>query len=324
MADIVINVNRALQDKLVQTYKDFAAYTEQLVKDLVKEEGALTCREAINYSPPLDGGDGNKGSGGGKGDKKIAERWGNYAVENDIRLLVSDDSKSLATAVSASSNARQKFNKWKSGKAPNVSGIIKKIWEDQDNERAFRKAQNLFGRWAGQRINLIQSETELKLRHERIRANYKGRIRKNGGRSPMGGVKGEAPAYADKKLIAAYIKKRQLRVGFMKAGWVDAINKIGRPNINGMPKTFGLRKLPDWITRHKAGHGAVGLNTYKGAGTNNVMMTVRNDLGNIFGVGYLAGTKTYVMAVRAGKMTKRLNHFMRAAINKANNNQSPK
>jgi hypothetical protein len=318
MADIVINVNRALQDKLVQTYGNFAAYTKQLMEDLVKEEGALTCREAINYSPSLDG------KSGGKGDKKVAERWGNYAVENDIKLVVAEDSRSLAAAVSAGSSARQKFNKWKSGKAPNASGIIKKLWEDQDNERAFKKAQNLFGRWAGQNVNVLSTEGELQARHNRIRKNYKGRIRKNGGRSPTGGVKGEAPAYADRKLIAAYIKKRQLKVGFMKAGWVDAINKISRPFINGIPKTFGLRKLPTWVTRHKVGHGSVGLNVYQGAGTNNVMMTVRNDLANIFGVGYLAGTKTYVMSVRAGKMTKRLNHFMRAAIAKVNRNQSPK
>lgn len=317
MADIEIIFNRSLQDKLVNTYKNFAAYTKQLTEDLVKEEGALTCREAINYSPSLDG------VSGGRGDKKVAENWGNWAVANDIGLIVSEDSKSLATAMRSGSSARQKFYKWKSGKPPNVSGIIKKLWEDQDNERAFKKAQNLFGRWAGQRINLIQSETELKLRHERIRANYKGRIRKNGGRSPTGGVNGEAPAYADKKLIAAYIKKRQLRVGFMKAGWVDAINKVPKPMINGIPKTFGLRKLPTWVTRHKVGHGAVGLSVYKGAGTNNAMMVVRNDLANIFGVGYLAGTKTYVLAVRIGKMTRRLKHFMRIAINKANNNQSP-
>lgn len=317
MADVEIIVNKALQDRLIKVYQDFGAYTQQLCEDLVKEEGALTCREAINYSPPLDG------KSGGKGDKKIAQRWGNWAVENDIRLVVSDDSRSLAAAV-AGSNARQKFNKWKSGYPPNVSGIVKKIWDDQDNERAFKKAQNLFGRWAGQRLNLIASETELKLRHERIRANYKGRIRKNGGHDVIrGGVKGEAPAYADRKMIEAYIKKRQERVGFMKAGWVDAIHKIGRPKINDVPKNFGLRKLPDWVTRHKSGHGGVGLNTYKGAGVNNVMMTVRNDLGNIFGVGYLAGTKTYVMAVRAGKMTKRMNHLMRAAIDKANRNQPP-
>jgi hypothetical protein len=317
MADVEIIVDRTLVDRLKKVYGDFADYTQQLTKDLVKEEGALTCREAINYSPPLDG------KAGGKGDKKIAERWGNYAVENDIKAVVSDDSKSLATAVSSGSNARQKFNKWRSGKSPAVSGIIKKIWEDQNAERAFKKAQNLFGRWAGQRLNLIQNETELKLRHERIRANYKGRIRKNGAVSPLGGIKGETPAYADRKLIESYIKKRQLKVGYMKAGWVDAINKIGKPKVNGVEKTFGLRKLPTWITRHKVGHGGVGLNVYEGAGTNNVIMKVRNDLANIFGVGYLAGTKTYVMAVRAGKMTKRMNHFMRAAIKKANNNQSP-
>lgn len=317
MADIVINVNRALQDKLVQTYGAFADYTKQLTIDLIKEEGALTCREAIKFSPPLDG------EAGGKGDKKEALRWGNFAVLNDINLVVAEDSKSLATVINAGSNARQKFNKWKSGKAPNASGLVKKIWEDQDNERAFRKAQNLFGRWAGQRATLISNESELQIRHNRIRAKYKGRIRKNGGRNPMGGVKGEAPAFADKKLIDAYIKKRQLRVGFMKAGWLDAINKIGKPKINGVEKSFGIRKLPTWITRHKSGHGGVGLNIYEGAGANNVMMTVRNDLANIFGVGYLAGTKTFVMAARAGKMTKRLNHFMRAAIAKANKNQPP-
>jgi hypothetical protein len=170
---------------------------------------------------------------------------------------------------------------------------------------------------------MINNLNDLKVRHERIRANYRGRIRRNGGRSPNGGVKGEAPAYADQKLIAAYIKKRQEKVGFMKAGWVDTINKIGRPIINGIPKTFGLRKLPTWITRHKTGSGAVGLTIYQGAGSNNVEMVVRNDLGNIFGVAYLAGTETYVLSVRAGKMTKRLNYFMRAAIAKANKNQSP-
>lgn len=315
MAEVEIIVNQSLTDKLAQVYKDFAQYTKQLTIDLVKEEGAFTCREAINYSPPLDG------KAGGKGDKKVAERWGNYAVENDIKLVVTDDSRSLEVAVSSPTNARQKFNKWKSGKAPNVAGVIKAIWDDADQDRAFKRAKSLFGN--SPRMNLINNINELKARHERIRANYRGRIRRNGGRSPNGGVKGEAPAYADQKLIAAYIKKRQERVGFMKAGWVDTINKIGRPIINGMPKTFGLRKLPAWITRHKTGSGAVGLTVYQGAGSNNVEMVVRNDLGNIFGVAYLAGTETYVLSVRAGKMTKRLNHFMRAAIAKANRNQSP-
>ena len=320
MADIKITVNRELQRKLIQTYQDFGAYTQQLTKDLVKEEGALTCREAINYSPPLDGGNGNQGSGGGKGDKKIAEKWGNFAVLNDINLVVTEDSKSLASAINSKRNARQKFEKWRAGKPPKTSGVIHKIWMDKNADRAFSRAEKLFKNWAGRRVNVIENDSALEARHNRIRKLYRGRIRKNLGKNGLP----EPAAFADLALIKSYTKRRQKRVGWMKAGWVTAINKIGRPQINGMPKTFGLRKMPTWITRHKAGHGAVGLNTYKGAGTNNVLMTVRNDLANIFGVGYLAGTKTYVMAVRAGKMTKRLKHFMRIAIEKANKNQSPK
>lgn len=320
MADIKIIVNRALQEKLLKAYQDFGAYTKQLTKDLVKEEGALTCREAINYSPPLDGGNGNRGDGGGKGDKKIAERWGNYAVLNDIALVVSEDSKTLAAAINSKSNARAKFQKWKAGKPPKTSGIISKIWEDNNFDRSFQRATTLFRKWAGGRVNVLGNDSALEARHNRIRKLYKGRIRKNLGKGRLS----EPPAFAELSLIKSYTKRRQQRVGWMKAGWVTAINKIGRPNINGMPKTFGLRKLPTWITRHKAGHGGVGLNEYQGAGSNNVIMTVRNDLGNIFGVGYLAGTKNYVMAVRAGKMTRRLKHFMRIAIEKANKNQSPK
>jgi hypothetical protein len=315
MADVEIIVNQSLSQRLAKVYKDFARYTHQLTVDLVKEEGALTAREAINYSPPIDG------ASGGKGDKKIAEKWGNYAVENDIKLTVTSDTKNLEAAVSSKANARQKFNKWKAGKPPNVSGVIKAIWEDADQDRAFKRAKSLYGN--STRFNVIENLSELKLRHERIRANYRGRIRKNGGRGVNGGVKGEAPAFADQKLIAAYIKKRQERVGYMKAGWVDAINKIGKPMINGVPKNFGLRKLPSWITRHKTGSGSVGLDEFVAAGGSQVIMTIRNDLGNIFGVAYLAGTEVYVLSVRAGKMTKRLKHFMRAAIAKANRNQSP-
>lgn len=319
MSDITIRVNRALNEKLLKAYKDFGAYTKQMSIDLVKEEGALTCREAIKYSPSLDGGNGNPGSGGGKGDKKVAETWGNWAVLNDISLVVSEDSKSLAVAIKSNRNAKQKFLKWRSGKPPKTSGIVSKIWLDSNTERAFARASTLFKNWAGRRTNVITNDSALEARHNRIRKLYRGRIKKN-----SGGKIGEPPAFAELSVIKSYTKRRQQRVGWMKAGWVTAINKIGKPMINGVPKNFGLRKLPTWITRHKAGHGGVGLNTYSGGGSNNVMMTVRNDLANIFGVGYLAGTKREVIAVRAGKMTKRMRHFMRIAIEKVNKNQSPK
>lgn len=314
MADIVIKVNRNLTETLVKSFNDFGAYTRQLTEDLVKEEGALTCREAINYSPPLDG------ASGGKGDKKIAERWGNWAVANDILTVVTEDSKSAAAAVNARQGAFDKFVKWRQGKPPKSEGVLMRIWKDTNTQRAFARAKVLLRKWNGSRNHQVLNEPTLEARHNRIRKLYRGRIRKNGGKAIMGTSEGYA--FAPAKVIKDYIKKRQTRVGWMKAGWVVAIHKLGKPKINGMEKGFGLRKLPTWITRHNAQHGFVGLNKYQ-TNSNNILLTVRNDLGNIFGVGYLAGTKRYVMGVRAGKLQRRLNRFMRAAIEKANKAQKP-
>jgi hypothetical protein len=317
MADIKITVNRTLNAQCAKTFRDFGAYTKQLSIDLVKEEGALTCRAAIDFSPPLDG------KNGGKGDKKIARIWGEFAVANDILTVVGEDSKTLAAAIASKKDSFAKFTKWRLGKPPKSKGLVSKIWEDENPQRAFARAKNLFSRWAGNRINIITNDSALKARHDRIRKLYRGRIRKNGGLDMMTGqVKGEQPHFAPYKLIKDYIKTRQLRVGWMKAGWITAIKKIGTPKINGVEKNFGLRKMPAWVSRHNAGHGGVGLNVYS-TGSNNVLMTVRNDLGNIFGVGYLAGTKRFVTAARAGKMAARMRHLMRAAIDKANKGATP-
>jgi len=317
MSDIVITVNRNLHAQLTKVYADFGAYTKQMSIDLVKEEGALTCRAAIDFSPPLNG------KLGGKGDKKIAQHWGDWAVANDVLTVVGEDSKTLASAMGSKKNSLAKFTKWRMGKPPKTQGLASKIWQDTNPERAFKRAQNLFGRFGGRRIGIIENDSALKARHDRIRKMYKGRIRKNGGRDPITGqVKGEQPHFASIQIIERYIKTRQLRVGFMKAGWISAINKIGTPKINGVEKKFGLRKMPTWVSRHPAGHGSVGLNIFNGA-ANDVHLTVRNDLGNIFGVGYLAGTRRFVIGVRAGKMSARMRHFMRIAIEKANTGRSP-
>jgi hypothetical protein len=315
-SDIQIRVRRDLQQKTVKAFQDLGAFTKQLTVDLCKEEAALTAREAINMSPPLDG------SAGGRGDKPIAKRWGEWAIVYDVLTVVTEDSKSLAASISSSRNNRAKFDKWRMGKPPKSAGIVSKIWADKNGDRAFKKAQALFQNWGGRRLNFIDNVQTLKARHDQARKLYRGRIRKNGGKDVQGKLKGQPFTFAPYKIIKDYIKQRQQRVGWMKAGWVYAINKIGKPVINGMETTRGLRKLPAWITRHNATHGKVGINISSGA-DNNVMISIRNDLGNIFGVGYLAGTKMYVIAARQGKLQRKLNHLMRIAIEKANKGQTP-
>lgn len=318
MSDITIRVPREQAAQLVKVFKDLGAYTKQLTIDLVKEEGALTCREAINMSPPLDG------KQGGKGDKEVAKKWGEWAVTNDVLTVVTEDSKSLAVAIAANKGNRAKFDAWRMGKPPKSAGIVSKIWADQNGNRAYSKALSLFKNWGKARLNFINNEATLEARHNHYRKLYSGRINKNNGKDTQGKLKGQPFTFAPYNLIKDYIKKRQMRVGWMKAGWVAAINKIGKPVINGIETTRGLRKMPGWVLRHNATHGKVGLNISQGSSSNDVLMTVKNDLGNIFGVGYLAGTKMYVMSARQGKMQRKLKHFMRIALDKANAGQSPK
>jgi len=324
MSDIQIQIDRARSEKLAKVLGDFAQYVKDATTDVVKEEGALTCREAINFSPPLDGGDGSKHSGGGKGDKKIAERWGNMAIVYDVLTVVQEDSKQLGVAVNAKTGSRDKFMKWKMGKPPKSYGLLSKIYNDNNVERAYERAKKIMMKWKGSRSYQQLGVSGIKSWHDKVRGMYKGRIRKNGGVDAKGIAKPLNGYYkfASSGDIKSYIKERQKRVGWMKAGWVDAINKIGKPKINGIEKSYGLRKLPAWITRHTATHGKTGLNYNNWHGTH-VVMTVQNNLGNIFGLGYLAGTKNFVIQVRAGKMTKRMRHLMNAAIEKANKGNTP-
>jgi hypothetical protein len=107
----------------------------------------------------------------------------------------------------------------------------------------------------------------------------------------------------------------------MKSGWYDAIKKIGPATINGMPKNFGLKDLPQFITRHVNGYGQVGIQMTTGTGGRSAIV-IKNNIGNIFGVAYQANTYLKVISARSGKMKKRMQHFQRAAIAKFKNKKS--
>ena len=309
-----VELDRVLQKGLSDSFAEYAKFTGQALVDLVKEEAALTCREAMVYSPPLD-------QGGGQGDKRAAEVQGDAAVNLDVRSVVVTDNKSLAASVSPATGSGNKFAKWKQGKRPK-QGIFQKIYDDQDFARAYSKARNLFLYRA---FNLI-GPGGIKEEHERERRLYRGRIRRNNGpstkRSP--GSQKIAPESA----IKAYIKTRQKRVGFMKAGWFAAINKLGAPKINGVRKNFGVKGLPSWIKRHASNYGQVSIVGAELAalgqlspGDKRLNIIVRNDIGNIFGAAARAATATKVLLVRSGKMGARIDQFQKIAAERFNTGQ---
>jgi len=310
-----IELDRTLQQGLADSFAAYAKQTGQALVDLVKEEAALTCREAIVYSPPLDG------SAGGQGDKKIAETWGNAAVALDVRSVVAPDSKSLAASVAPGTGNGNKFAKWKAGKRPKA-GLLQKIYDDQDFARSYAKARNLF---ANRAVNLVGADG-LKIEHQRERNNYRGRIRRNNG--PSTKRMPDRQKIAAESTIKAYIKTRQKQVGFMKAGWLTAIAKLGTPKINGVPKNFGVKGLPAWIKRHASGHGQVMIQGAELAamgqlspGDKRLNIIVRNDIGNIFNAATRAATATKVLFVRAGKMSARIGHFQKIAADRFNSGQ---
>jgi hypothetical protein len=302
------------QQILEQQFVDYAKFTGQALVDLVKEEAALTCREAMVYSPPLDG------AGGGQGDKKIAETWGNAAVARDVEAVIMPDSKSLAAAVSPATGSGNKFAKWKQGKRPKA-GVLQKIYDDQDFARSYSKARNLFIYRA---YNLV-GPGGIKEEHDRERRFYRGRIRRNNGPSTKHSPGSQK--IAPESAIKQYIKTRQKRVGFMKAGWFAAINKLGAPKINGIRKNFGIKGLPSWIKRHASNYGQVGI--VGGHSTQGrlepvekrLTIVVRNDIGNIFGAAARAATATKVLFVRAGKLNARVGHFQKLAADRFNSGQ---
>lgn len=302
---INVIINRRLLEGLERAFGDYKKETRQIVEDVLKEEACLTAREAMVYTPPMDG------AGGGKGDTKTAEKWGNMAVEKDILSVVSYENKALSAAVGPSGSSR-KFADWKSGKRPKKPGIIQKIFDDSNFGRAYDKAKQLLSH--NTKLAVYTTQAQIRKEHDAQRQKYRGRIRKNGGGRGI-------PALANPAQLQAYIKQRQQRVGYMKAGWLDAIRKIGPAKINGMPKNFGVKDLPSFISRHPNGHGQVGIQMTGGTGGRSAII-IRNDIGNIFKVADQARTYFKVIQARTNKMRLRMQHFQRAAIEKFKNKKS--
>ena len=289
--------------------KDFATYSKQMYIDVIKEEAALTCREAMVYTPPLDG------ANGGQGDKKIAEKWGNMAVEKDIRSFVVAKNNLLAASLDTQSD----FVKWKNTPHQKLGGTdsaIARIARDANIKRAYQAAKNLLSNNQTAKHQLLKTTAAIKAKHDELRAQYRGRIRKNRG------PKLQQPFLADEKLIKDYIKQRQQRVGWMKSGWLDTIRKIGPATINGIPKNFGVKDLNKFITRHVNASGLVNL-SINNSTSGGIEMYIENSMGDTLGVSTMAQTIAKVQFVRGEKMFKRLQHFQNAAIDSFNNGIKP-
>lgn len=297
-SDLSVRLKTDRLNKLSKTFDKFQEATKQIVEEVMKEEACLTAREAMVYTPPMNG------NGGGNGDKKVAEKWGDKAVEGDILSVVSYENKALASAVGPN-GSMNKFLNWKNdGKRPKKPGVIQKIFDDQNYRRAYRNATNLLKNNA--KVQILQTAAAIKSAHEEARKLYRGRIRRNRGKTT--GFDANIKL-ANAKQLKDYIKERQKRVGWMKSGWLDVIKTIGPARISGMPTNFGVKDLPQFITRHNNKMGLVNISMTSGVGGGS-QIKITNKMGNAFNVAREAEVFNRVISARSGKMKKRMRYFI--------------
>ena len=314
---VSVSISPKSQAEFIAALRQFAADTGQTMRDAALEQAALACEDAATFTPPLP-------KGGGKGLSKYAKSAGENAVAGDIRKIyvaANDKSSNSASALltnqlayATKANDISLFNKViGSGTLQALKGmspIMRKIANDLDYDRAFKKAKNYFNTTNPVKTDYGQGFVhELRPPHNRIKGKFGGRIGKNVKPTT---VKLLVETKGD---LSDYIKERQAMVGLIKSGWASALRSLPKPKINGVPKNFGVDLLKvAWINRHTA---VLGNNTLM-ANEKVVELSVTNTQGNVNNIGVDASVLPLVYANRIKQMKSRFEEHLNTTIQLAN------
>ena len=314
---VTVSISPASQAQFIAALRQFAANTGQTMRDAALEQAALACQDAATFTPPLP-------KGGGRGLSKAAEVAGNNAVAGDIKKMfvaANDRSSNSAAAIltnqlayATKTNDVGLFNKV-IGKGSlqalkNLPPIMRKIANDRDYDRAFKKAKNYFNTTNPVMTDYGQGFVqELRPPHNRIKGKFGGRIGKS-----VRPVKLKM-LVESKSDLDQYIRDRQAMVGMIKAGWASALRSLPKPVINGVPKDFGVQLLKvAWINRHNQVRGTNSLTATEKV----VELSVTNTQGNVNGIATDADVLGLVYANRVKQMKARFEQHMNSTIQRAN------
>jgi hypothetical protein len=314
---VSVSISPKSQAEFIAALRQFAANTGQTMRDAALEQAALACQDAATFTPPLP-------KGGGRGLSKAAQTAGDNAVAGDIKKMfvaANDRSSNSAAALltnqlayATKTNDMGLFNKV-IGKGSlqalkNLPPIMRKIANDRDYDRAFKKAKNYFNTTNPVMTDYGQGFVqELRPPHNRIKGKFGGRIGKS-----VRPVKLKM-LVESKSDLDQYIRDRQAMVGMIKAGWASALRSLPKPVINGVPKDFGVQLLKvAWINRHNQVRGT---NTLT-ANEKVVELSVTNTQGNVNGIATDADVLGLVYANRVKQMKARFEKHMNSTIQRAN------
>jgi hypothetical protein len=314
---VSVSISPKSQAEFIAALRQFAANTGQTMRDAALEQAALACQDAATFTPPLP-------KGGGRGLSKAAQVAGDNAVAGDIKKMFvaandrnSNSAAALLTnqlAYATKTNDIGLFNKV-IGKGSlqalkNLPPIMRKIANDRDYDRAFKKAKNYFNTTNPVMTDYGQGFVqELRPPHNRIKGKFGGRIGKS-----VRPVKLKM-LVESKPDLDQYIRDRQAMVGMIKAGWASALRSLPKPVINGVPKDFGVQLLKvAWINRHNQVRGTNSLT----ANDKVVELSVTNTQGNVNGIATDADVLGLVYANRVKQMKARFEKHMNSTIQRAN------
>jgi hypothetical protein len=315
---VSVSISPKSQAQFIEACRKFAALTGQTMRDACLEQAALACQDAANFTPPMP-----KGrvpmpprKGIGRGLSKAAQTAGDEAIAGDMKKMfvaANDRSSTSASplltnqlAYATKTNDIGLFNKI-IGKGTlealkGLSPIMRKIANDRDYDRAFKKAKNYFNTTNPVMTDYGQGFVQnIRPIHNRIKGKFGGRIGK-GIRPTKVKMLVETKGELDQ-----YILDRQKMVGMIKSGWASALRSLPKPVINGIPKNFGVDLLGvAWINRHTQ---ILGTNSLR-ANDKVVELSVTNTQGNVNNIAVDARVLPLVYGNRIKQMRLRFKeHF---------------
>jgi hypothetical protein len=280
------------------------------------------CRDAMTFTPPMP-------KGGGRGLSAAAHKAGMGKTAKDIkRIFIPQDApvkgrsvylRQIVNAVRLGGGIEGGFGaEWlevytsqTDKKVRGLSPVLRKIMDDTDHHRAFRKASNYLSKAhiQGTYRPIAGLAPDPRPIHEKYKNAVGGRWKKN---QPIGG-----PQYyiGTTQQLEAYIAERQYKVGRVKAGWAAVLSQVPKPvTKKGVERNYGAYDAP-WVDANKrSAQGVFSASRSPGF----VSMTVMNLIGNINNVAGEAGTENIVYGNRVKQMRTAVQEYFNPTIKKAN------
>jgi hypothetical protein len=312
-------IKPASRAEFVAAMKAFAEEVNADLEMVGREQARLTMRDAMTFSAPMP-------KGGGDGLSVAAHKAGMGKLAKDVRRIfipIDEPEKAkgvfLRQIISAVKGTGPSGRSWMDfialqptqSKIRGLSPVMRKIMQDTDPRRAYAKAQNYLSkaRADGTMRPVAGLTNDLRGIHDKYKGAVGGRWPKN---APLGG-----PQYMVDSMAAltAYITTRQAKVGFVKAGYADALAKVPMPvSKAGVARNYGAYDAP-WVDANRSGFGSFSFQKT----SNSVTMVVGNNIGNINNVADASDVKTVVYGNRVANLNSTVQARLDAAIKRANN-----